>query len=153
MGLQCLEFAGKHLMVGITADQHDKVELAEDGHFISVQSEPCVHTLLDHPAFRIGAEVFVVEDHIVLDEHVLETTLFVKEIPGLGLISPVTASVIVALGYIQMLPVDSVVLRNLPADKVKKRSEIDLANPCKSLVYLRIISSIDWFSFCGIGNH
>lgn len=77
MGLECLEFSGKHLVVCIATDEHDEVEFPEKSHFICVKSEPGVNSLFDHSTSWICSEVFVMEDDIVLNEGVLKLALVI----------------------------------------------------------------------------
>lgn len=146
MRLESLQFLRKHLVVRISADQDNEVEFSEKRQFIGVEGEPCVHTLLYHPSPRVGAEVLVVEDDIVLYKHVLELALVIKEIPRLCVISPVTSSVIMGFRNIQTVPLKTVVLGDLPADETQQGLEVDFPLPCKTLVYLCIISTVNEYS-------
>ena len=77
MSLKCFEFSCKHLVVCITADEHDEVELPEKSHFICVKREPCINSLFDDSSSWICTEVFVMKDHIVLNEGVLKLALVI----------------------------------------------------------------------------
>ena len=78
MGLEGLELSCQHFVVGITADEHDIVKFPEKGHFVSVKCEPGVNPFFDHSSGRIGAQMLIVEDDIVLYQRVLEQPLFEK---------------------------------------------------------------------------
>ena len=103
MGLESFELACQHLMVCITADEHDIVEVAEQCHLVRVESEPCVNSFLDHSSLRILTQVLIVEDDVILYKTVLELSFGVKKIPLLSVICTVTSSVIMAFCYIKTL--------------------------------------------------
>ena len=94
MGLQGLELAGKHFMVGVTAYHDHIVEFPVEGEFVCVESEPCVHALFDHSARRVRTKVLVVEYDIILYQGVFECPFAVQKVSVLCILDPETSSVI-----------------------------------------------------------
>ena len=94
MSLQCLELSGEHFVIGVSADEDYVVEFAENGHLISVKSKPCVYTFFYDSSLRLLSEMLVVEDHVILDETVLELSLRIKQVLVTCIIYTISAPVI-----------------------------------------------------------
>ena len=146
MGLEGLEFACKHLVVGITADKYDVVKLAEDGHLVSVQCKPGVNAFFDYAAVRCSTQVLVMEYHVILDQHILEPALFQEQITLSCFICTITPSVIVAFCYEEMLGVQTVSLCYLLPYEVKEGAEVYFSAVTESLVDFCVVSSVDEYS-------
>ena len=88
-------------MVGIARNQHHIVELAEEGQLVGLEGKPHVDALLDdgHLALLANlAQVLVVEDDVVFDERVLKLALAVQQPFVVGVVHPIAAAEVVALG-------------------------------------------------------
>ena len=142
MSLEGLEFLCEHFVICIPAYHHNKIKLSEQGHFISIESEPCVHPFFNDTAPRVSAQMLVVKDDIILYKHVLKLPFFKQKIPVLGVTCPVTASIIMAFSNIDLPSLYFIILRYLTAYKVKECLKIDLLATGQSFVDLRKITSV-----------
>ena len=100
VGLESLELAGEHLMICISADEDYIIKVSVECHFVCVKSEPCVHALFNHAALRVLAEMFVVEDYVVLDKAVLKLSFRMQKISSFCIVDSVASSVIVTFCYV-----------------------------------------------------
>ena len=94
MGLKCLELAGKHFMVRISAYQNHVVEIAVERKLVCVERKPCVYAFLDDSSSRCFSEVLVMEDHIIFDKHVFEFSFALQEVFACSLFNAITPSVV-----------------------------------------------------------
>ena len=90
--------------------------------------------------------MLVVEDYIILDEHVFKLSLVQQKIPCAGVFCTVTSSVIMTFGDIETFSVDVLFLTDPLADEVEQPFEVYTPCACEAFIYLCVISSVDKYA-------
>ena len=148
MGLECLEFSCKHLVVCIAADHNHIIKLPEKCHFIGVQSKPCVDTLLDYATLRVFAKMLVVKYDIIFDKAVFKLSFAVQQILPFGVLSTIATSVVVAFCDEDMSFCNPIHLGQSFCDELKQPFEVNLVRTalCKSFVDLCIVTAVNEYT-------